>query len=93
MDLQHIPKHVLEDVRERGNSDSQIEKMNPKEVFTEYCSWHGIINWGDALYDLAVGLFCLSQVENNEEKDIGIGNIGEYLLRKANIKMETTKSP
>ncbi len=92
MDLQQIPKHVLEDVRERGNTDSQIEKMTPSEVFDEYCSWNGLINWGRPLYDLAVGLFCLSQVENNDEKDIDIGSIGEYLRRKANIISET-KSP
>ncbi len=57
MKLDDIPDHVLEDIRQRECwTDKQIEGMSPRKVFAEYCEWHGLINWGSELFDLAVEL-------------------------------------
>lgn len=51
--LAKIPKEVLEALHNRGHSDDAIEKMHVAEMFDEYCMWHGLINWGNRLWNLA----------------------------------------
>lgn len=36
-------------LRERGNTPEQVAQMTPEEKFTEYCNWHGLINWAPTL--------------------------------------------
>lgn len=40
----------------RGYSDEEMGRMSPREAFVEYCEWHGLINWGDTLWEQAKGL-------------------------------------
>ena len=56
MKLIDIPDHVLADIRERGHTDEQITRMAPRKIFDEYCHWHGLIGWGQQLFDLAITL-------------------------------------
>ncbi|CAG9169951.1 hypothetical protein [Cupriavidus pinatubonensis] len=52
MELAKIPKQVLDAVRQREKfTDAEIGIMTPRELFEEYCNWHGIINWGDTLWE------------------------------------------
>ena len=44
--------HLQEALNERGVSPERVETMRPIEVFTEFCEWHGLINWGGTLYQL-----------------------------------------
>lgn len=46
-----IPMHIRKALYSRGISDEQIAIMSPKEVFHEYCEWHGLINWSDELWN------------------------------------------
>ena len=46
-----IPAAVLSALRNRDHSDDAIALMSPREAFTEYCMWNGLINWGDDLWD------------------------------------------
>jgi hypothetical protein len=55
VDISKIPEHILSDVRERA-SDDAIATMTPREVFTEYCMWNGLINWGGTLFDAVESL-------------------------------------
>jgi hypothetical protein len=50
LDLSKIPAHILVDVRERGHSDADIAAMTPRELFSEYCEWNGLLRWGDTLF-------------------------------------------
>lgn len=47
---------LSDDVREvmenRGHDAKSVERMSPRKVFDEFCHWHGLIGWGDQLYDL-----------------------------------------
>jgi hypothetical protein len=57
MKLGEIPEHVLEDVRKRGHSDGDIERMSAVDLFDEYCRWNGLIGFGDDLFETAVELY------------------------------------
>ena len=50
LDLDKIPAHIKQDVRERGHSDEAMAAMTPREFFSEYCNWNGLIRWGDTLF-------------------------------------------
>jgi hypothetical protein len=56
VDVKMIPAGVLNALRKRERTDEQIAAMSPREVFNEYCTWHGLIGWGDELYDAAAKL-------------------------------------
>lgn len=57
MELSKIPKQVLDAVRQREKfSDAEIGVMTPRELFEEYCNWHGIIRWSDTLMDTVLAL-------------------------------------
>lgn len=52
MELKDIPEDVLNAVRKRNIfDDDQISEMDAKQLFHEYCNWHGLINWGDRLWE------------------------------------------
>ncbi len=42
-------KDMLDALTERGHSADAIEVMSPREMFREFCEWHGLINWSDRL--------------------------------------------
>ncbi len=56
MRLTDIPDDVLCDVRERGHTDAQIERMTAEEVFTEFCEWNGLCRWGKTLFAVVLDL-------------------------------------
>lgn len=55
-DISKVPLSVREALENRGFSDLQILAMNPQQMFNEYCQWHGLINWGNALWYIVVEL-------------------------------------
>jgi len=51
MELSKIPRQVLDAVRQRERyTDAEIESLSPQTLFDEYCTWNGLINWGDTLW-------------------------------------------
>lgn len=52
LDIERLNPAVLAALRELHN-DVDIMFMSPREAFGEYCTWHGLINWGDTLWDRA----------------------------------------
>ena len=44
---------TLNAVQARGHSLDDVAAMSPREVFNEYCEWHGLVSWGDALWKMA----------------------------------------
>lgn len=53
LDIKRLNPAVLSALRERGHTDKDITFMSPREAFEEYCTWHGLVNWGDTLWDRA----------------------------------------
>ena len=52
MNINLIPPLVLDAVRKREKfTDEEIVHLSPRELFDEYCSWNGLLNWGDSLWD------------------------------------------
>lgn len=43
---------VLEALRERGNSEKEIEEMTPQTAFNEFCTWEGMPGWGPVLWQI-----------------------------------------
>lgn len=66
MKLEDVPYGVKVAIQGRmGGADNNrcvqeaeefIAGATAAEVFNEYASWHGILGWGTALFDLAVKL-------------------------------------
>ena len=50
--LSKIPEHFLEDVRNRGYTNEDIQEMDALVFFYEYCQWQGLLGWGDTLFNL-----------------------------------------
>lgn len=59
MDVNALKPAMRDALRERGHSDQAITLMSPREAFDEYCTWHGIIHWGDTLWEQAAALMAL----------------------------------
>lgn len=51
--IESLDPEVLETLREMSRSDDDIESMSPEQAFSEYCNWHGLINWGNRLLRVA----------------------------------------
>lgn len=54
IDIKTAPKALVEALRHRGHSDLDIARMNGKKAFDEYCYWHGLIGYGNDLWDLVL---------------------------------------
>jgi len=54
--LEKLPSSVRSALLNRGHDDKSIALMSPREVFSEYCTWHGLINWGDDLWNNMMAL-------------------------------------
>ena len=49
MKIAKIPDYILDDLTERGLSAKNINESTPEQLFCEYCDWHGLVDWGEAL--------------------------------------------
>ena len=47
--IDKMPGDILSDLRDRGLSDAQLERLSADKLFSEYCEWHGLIGWGSDL--------------------------------------------
>jgi hypothetical protein len=65
MKIEAIPNNVLEAVRKRGYADERITKMSARKLFAEFCNWHGLINWGESLFDVAL---VLQELDSRKEE-------------------------
>lgn len=53
IDQSKLPGHVLDALRNRGLSDTEVRSLSPIEAFCHYCDWNGLIGWGYDLWDVA----------------------------------------
>lgn len=51
-----LPANVLEALHNRGLSDEEIAELTPAEAFSEFCYWHGLLNWGNELWSVMTNL-------------------------------------
>lgn len=65
--IEDLPADLYSALKERDWSDGEILAMKPRQMFNEYCTWHGLIGWGPNLYKLAK--FCQSQESNRGGND------------------------
>lgn len=49
MELKKIPQNIIDDLKERGHSDKDIEQMSPERAFHEFCEWNGLVGWASTL--------------------------------------------
>lgn len=71
MELSKIPPQVLAAVRQRERyTDAEIESLSPQSLFDEYCNWHGLIRWGDTLWQAVEQLKQASQVPSPREIEL-----------------------
>lgn len=49
---------------ERGHSDETTQRMSGREIFAEYCAWHGLINWSDTLWDVVLVLRAMDVIQD-----------------------------
>ena len=66
MNINKIPKHILEDIQNRGNSTDSIEAMTPEEAFYEFCQWNGLSGWADTLIEALDSLRKAALEKTNE---------------------------
>jgi hypothetical protein len=52
MKLSDIPEEVLDALHERSHSDEDILQMDIRKMFSEYCQWEGLINYGPKLWNI-----------------------------------------
>jgi len=45
MEITLIPEHILDDLYNRGLSDSDIENSTPIKLFDEYLGWNGFTGY------------------------------------------------
>lgn len=49
MNIEALEGEILDALRERGHSDTEIKGMSLGYAFSEYCEWHGLCGWGHSL--------------------------------------------
>jgi len=64
---------------ERGHTDESIGQMSGRETFSEYCAWHGLINWSDALWGAVLVLRAMDVIE---EIDARVDHAAATLLTR-----------
>ena len=52
MEISMIPDHIIDDLKNRGLSDSDIENSNPRDLFDEWCGWNGFYGYTDIFIDV-----------------------------------------
>lgn len=53
IDPSSLPRHVLDALHKRGLSDTEIRSLSPVDAFCHYCTWNGLIGWGQDLWTVA----------------------------------------
>lgn len=53
IDPSKLPMHVMDALRKRGFSDTEVLSLSPVEAFCHYCEWNGLIGWGPDLWTVA----------------------------------------
>jgi hypothetical protein len=48
MNVENIPRHILDDLQERCDEE-EIKGCSAEYLFNEYCEWHGLRGWGEQL--------------------------------------------
>lgn len=54
---------INKDLLDRGLTDEAIRHLSGRELFSEYCTWHGLINWSDTLWDVVLVLKAMDALE------------------------------
>lgn len=50
--LAQVSMSISHALGERGHDNADLWRMSGREMFAEYCQWHGLINWSDTLWDV-----------------------------------------
>lgn len=61
-----VSLHITNTLRERGRSDVYIKGMSAKDIFSEYCTWNGLINWSNTLWDVVSVLKAIQKNGTNQ---------------------------
>lgn len=48
--LAQVSMSISHALGERGHGNADLWRMSGREMFAEYCDWHGLINWSDTLW-------------------------------------------
>lgn len=56
LNIKNIPSDILADLKKRGHSEAEIQQMEPKQAFMEFCRWNGFGDWGSSLWNAAQNL-------------------------------------
>ncbi len=54
--LAQVAMSISHALGERGHGNADLWRMSGREMFAEYCEWHGLINWSDTLWDVVQAL-------------------------------------
>lgn len=60
---------INKDLLERGLTDEAIRHLSGRELFSEYCTWNGLINWSDTLWDVVLVLRSMDALEAIEARE------------------------
>jgi hypothetical protein len=66
MKLEHIPLHVLRDLKEAEYKEEDLLQDTAEELFKKYCEWHGLINWNYTLWNTVIEL---KEAQEKEKED------------------------
>lgn len=61
--LDDIPTEIVAACQNRGMSEDQIRRAAPRKLFTEFCEWHGLVQWGPTLWRLVDELIAMDQAK------------------------------
>jgi hypothetical protein len=52
IDLSQLSEDVVQSLRARSLSNTEIAALSPRDAFVEYCQWKGFADWGGPLWDV-----------------------------------------
>lgn len=64
MNFNDLPDRVQDALVGRGIEPDEVAVMSPKEIYTEFCEWYGLIGWGSLLWETA---FTLNKIKWEQE--------------------------
>lgn len=88
--IEQLPVSVRDALRNRGHDNKAIALMSPREVFSEYCTWHGLINWGDDLWNNMIELQKVETAANSKPIDVVVwleGGIVQGALASTEVQV------
>lgn len=82
LNVNKLSSQVVADLQKRGHTLEDIAQMTPQQAFSEFCQWHGLIGWGDKLWDVVAGLHSASTPKISIEIEIATaeGIVLDYLV-------------